>query len=342
MRSLLICLLCQLTLCAQLSVVQSFHVPKEAGEIQVTHFFKSDTNFFMGADMEAFLLQAETGDHAIPLPGNRYDLIKADSTFTEELDVMKQLQGCAIDLSTNGGRMEANKMLHVLAWLYKQHSKKQGILQEPHDDHAYFEKYTVGWFKLQNRIVVSLDVRLMEGLFIISVNPISGATGDSRFMRFPGMEKQFCDEASNKLVTGVNVGDKIYNIRLPGINGDTVSIAELQNKFVYIDFWASWCVPCREAFPGMIKTYEELKNKKFTSGENGFTILTISLDKDKIKWVEAIKKDGLPWPDHMVEGNLTNGVIQAFNLDYIPKGLLIDGKGIIRRTFLDVQYLKTR
>src|ERR1700753_3972892 len=84
------------------------------------------------------------------------------------------------------------------------------------------------------------------------------------------------------------IGTPAPEITLNDLNGSPVSLSSLKGKVVLIDFWASWCGPCRKANPGLVKMYARLKQK-------GFEIYGISLDDEKQPWKHAIDQDGITW-----------------------------------------------
>ena len=87
-----------------------------------------------------------------------------------------------------------------------------------------------------------------------------------------------------------------------------------------VDFWASWCGPCRQENPNVVATYHKFKDKNFT-------VLGVSLDKTKDPWVEAIKADGLTWTHVSDLKGWNNAVSQKFEIFSIPQNFLIDPKG---------------
>jgi len=107
-----------------------------------------------------------------------------------------------------------------------------------------------------------------------------------------------------------------------------IKLSDLKGKVVLIDFWASWCGPCRKENPNVVRTYEKYKN-------DGFTIMSVSLDTDKDKWIEAIKKDNLSWPNHVSDlGGWNSKISRKYEVSSVPFTVLIDQEGKIIRTNL--------
>ena len=126
----------------------------------------------------------------------------------------------------------------------------------------------------------------------------------------------------------LKIGDKAPEIRLPDINGDTVSLSSFRNKVVLIDFWASWCAPCIKEQPLLVKLYKKYKNSSFTVG-NGFEIFGVSLDNKKKPWQSVIKKYKINWTQVSDLKFWASPVAKNYNLQELPFNLLIDGNGII-------------
>ncbi len=114
-------------------------------------------------------------------------------------------------------------------------------------------------------------------------------------------------------------GSQAKNIVLPDINNHNIDLASLKGKVVLIDFWASWCRPCRQTVPGLKKLYIQYHDK-------GFEIYSISLDEDKSAWKKAIEQDQSTW----IHVNDNAGVIATqWSISYIPSTFLLDKSGKI-------------
>ena len=128
---------------------------------------------------------------------------------------------------------------------------------------------------------------------------------------------------------GLNIGDKAPALAYKSPNGKTLKLSSLKGKLVLIDFWASWCRPCRKENPNLVSAYQKYTKKNFKHGK-GFEIYSLSLDSKQKAWVKAINQDQLFWEYHVSDlGGWQSAGSQKYGIRSIPSNVLIDGKGII-------------
>lgn len=132
--------------------------------------------------------------------------------------------------------------------------------------------------------------------------------------------KTFHDMITKMLST--TVGQEAPEINLPSPDGKEIALSSLRGKVVLIDFWASWCGPCRKEMPNVVKAYAKFKPK-------GFEIYGVSLDQEKDRWVEAIAKDGITWPQVSDLQYWKSVAAQLYNVQGIPYTVLLDKEGKI-------------
>lgn len=118
------------------------------------------------------------------------------------------------------------------------------------------------------------------------------------------------------------VGEKYVDFEEPGPDNVRIKLSSIEAKVVLLEFWASWCGPCRAENPSLVATYKQFKDK-------GFEIYAVSLDDQRAHWVQAIEKDGLTWR-HVSELKGPNGTGSlVYGINAIPDNFLIDSNGVV-------------
>lgn len=140
------------------------------------------------------------------------------------------------------------------------------------------------------------------------------------------------EQAYNEYQISKNGGSSALSaapeIALKNPSGKLLKLSSLRGKVVLIDFWASWCGPCRRENPNVVNLYKKYKSK-------GFEIFSVSLDQDANAWKQAIAQDGLSWPNHVSDLlGWDTPLTQTYRFDGIPHTVLVDKKGQILATGL--------
>jgi peroxiredoxin len=178
---------------------------------------------------------------------------------------------------------------------------------------------------------VSTHLHSYESLMVLNLMTRQGASAVETDELFNQLDKVVQDTEVGKMIRGViddakitSVGAMAPDFTQPDVNGTPVKLSSLRGKYVLIDFWASWCGPCRAENPNVVKAYSKYKTKNFT-------ILGVSLDRpgDKNAWQAAIKHDGLAWTQVSDLKFWQNDAATLYKVRSIPANFLLDPNGKI-------------
>ena len=133
----------------------------------------------------------------------------------------------------------------------------------------------------------------------------------------------------------VKVDQIAPEISLPGVKDNTISLSSLKGKVVLIDFWASWCGPCRAAIPNVIKLYNKYNAK-------GFEVYGVSIDSKKADWLKAIANDKIKYTQVMDKDGWNSTVAEKYGVYSIPSTFLLDKTGKVIAIDLDGEELENK
>jgi thiol-disulfide isomerase/thioredoxin len=152
-------------------------------------------------------------------------------------------------------------------------------------------------------------------------------------------------KARREAASIVKVGMPAPEIALPGVDGKVRRLSDMKGKTVLIDFWASWCGPCRKANPHVVEMYNKYRSKGFdvfsvsldgiesrtlASFNGDQTQIKLNMDRSKEKWLQAIEADKLIWPNHVSDlKKWESEAAQKYGVNSIPKTFLVDKNGNI-------------
>jgi peroxiredoxin len=120
----------------------------------------------------------------------------------------------------------------------------------------------------------------------------------------------------------VQIGQMAPAFTMNSIDGKTISLADFKGKYVLLDFWASWCMPCRQENPNVVKAYNTYKDKNFT-------VFSVSLDKDPKAWAQAVAADKLTWAHGSELKDFEGPTVRLYQVEAIPSSFILNPEGKI-------------
>lgn len=199
--------------------------------------------------------------------------------------------------------------------------KREGLMKQ----------YTAALGNIQNELVKFIGARSNSpvSLFAVSVTMQAAENITDVEKRFSLLNESLRNSPAGKEIGAYiaqakvgAVGTDAVDFTQNDVNDKPVSLSSFKGKYVLVDFWASWCRPCRMENPNVVKVYNKFKNKNFT-------VLGVSLDQQKEAWVNAIAKDNLTWTNVSDLQFWNNSVAQLYKVQSIPQNFLIDPNGKI-------------
>lgn len=284
-------------------------------------------------------------DPAVPLEAVRYDVL---GFFLEDTVIHISAEDSICHAVVSGSRLNDDNAAFSLLMkpLYDQYQvmnrEYESQPQERKDDHNYIATLDK---RADSLTAVIIDVKTnyarqhptsymaLESLSSTLGKDFDAVRADSIFNTFsPLIRESDLGKATRSRILETKKtqeGVVAVDFEQPDSLGKPVRLSDFRGKYVLVDFWASWCAPCRRENPVLVKAYAEFHQK-------GFEILGVSLDKPDARsaWLAAIHDDGLTWPQVSDLKGWDNAAAKAYNVQAIPMNYLIDPQGKIIAKYL--------
>lgn len=217
----------------------------------------------------------------------------------------------AVNMAFSSGTPEQQKDTFYFQAIDKQYRKN--INDRADKQVAYATANPDSYFS-----IVALSEAAGTNRKVLSIEPVYETLNEALKNSDPGKELAARISAARNIVMGAAAPVFTQN----DINGQPVSLKDRKGKYLLVEFWASWCSPCRAENPNLLKQYTQYKDK-------GFDILGVSLDDDKQKWAQAIEKDGMPWTQVSDLKGWNNEIGRLYGVRAVPASILLDREGKI-------------
>lgn len=270
-------------------------------------------------DIKIFLL--EKGEIKLNIQDSIYNSEISNSTLNDELNELnKELQV----VMTKHNKLHKNNLMEIMD------DKLLDSLMEV-STQISFEKS-----KILDRFILTHN-NSYSSVFAFNIKPFIQEEDLEIFSQInPEIRNSdLAESGRNKLKSFVNtihISDTLENFTLPNQNGQLVSLYDIKSKYILVDFWASWCAPCRKENAGISEYYSDFN-------KNDFQIVGVSVDKNKDKWLSALKFDNIQWIS-LIDNELV--INDKFGVTSYPTNFLIDSKHKVIDKNLNSKNLKKR
>jgi len=285
----------------------NFLVWKDQSEIENFNFegnYKGVSQFFIDKGQTKINVGDITKEPTITGTPAQQELLKLNEMTA---DVQKQIA----ELTQEYYKARSEKNTQKMEELGNQYDKLDAQQVEIYKQYlAKNPKSPIGIYAISTAVGYDIDPAVAEPLYNNLADAVKASPSGVAF----GKKLEIAKKTA--------VGQPAIQFSQSDKDGNAVSLASFKGKYVLVDFWASWCGPCRQENPNVVKAFNTYKDK-------GFTVFGISLDENKDKWLAAVEKDGLAWTQVSDLKGWKNEVAGLYGVNAIPQNFLIDPSGKI-------------
>lgn len=287
--------------------------------------YKSDTVLIKNGvfEFKGNSIRPELGEIDLIVPRTAADKGKKASAEEEETDQSKNIALFYLEGSLNVV-FDAKGLAEVTGGgpeqrIFKGYMTETAEKNKTTTDPDFFQKNVADFIGKHPDSYVGLD---MLEMFATAIQPAVFEPMYNRLSkRMQNTDKAKQWKINLELAKQLDVGKPAIDFTLQSSEGKQISLASYKGSYVLLDFWASWCGPCRAENPNLVANYGQYKSKNFQ-------ILSVSIDEKKESWLKAIAEDQLPWTQVIDSGD-ANAAAKLYHIESIPQNLLIDPNGVI-------------